>query len=278
MFQGRELTIVTKHGKENIFFPLFEQHFKIGSYHVPEIDTDQLGTFTGEVERSFNPLETVKRKCQLGHVNTGNDLVIANEGSFGPHPDVFFTSIAEEIIYLIDYHNNIECFVKHISFETNFLTTEITSIHQLKRFVEKAKFPSHALIIRKDRYNSEEIIKGIKHWDTLVEHTEEYLLKFGKCLLETDMRAMNNPTRMKVIEEATNLLIQKLQNSCPQCCKPGFGRTKSNSGLPCSLCGLPTSSLFSYDFECSYCHHTETIFYPYQKKVEDPMYCNYCNP
>ena len=104
---------------------------------------------------------------------------------------------------------------------------------------------------------------------------------FGKSksvYAETDMRALYNPSRMKIIEAATQKLITKIKSLCPQCSIPGFGITDAKRGLECSLCGSATNSTLSYIYICQHCQYTNEEMYPHKKTTEDPRYCDYCNP
>jgi ribosomal protein L34E len=83
---------------------------------------------------------------------------------------------------------------------------------------------------------------------------------------------------MRVISLATQKLVEKIKNKCPQCATPGFEITKVNRGLPCELCKSTTQSTLSVIYGCKKCNYLEEIMYPKNKKNEDPMYCDYCNP
>jgi hypothetical protein len=48
------------------------------------------------------------------------------------------------------------------------------------------------------------------------------LEKFNNLYVETDMRAMYNPSRMTVIQNATKKLVEKINSCCPQCNIPGL--------------------------------------------------------
>jgi hypothetical protein len=109
-------------------------------------------------------------------------------------------------------------------------------------------------------------------------HYDFLISKYGEAYIETDMRAMHNPSRMKVIEELTRKLIDRITTYCPQCQTPGYGIMSANPGLPCELCGTPTASLLSYTYGCKKCGFSEEEKYPNGKKNEEPMYCNICNP
>lgn len=241
-----------------------------------ELNTDQFGTFSGEIARTLSPLNAARAKCDLAHQHTGCDLVLATEGSFGPHPNLFFIPANEELMLLRDYKNNLSIWTSLLSTETNFNSLELSNTKQLADFAKSIGFPSHNLILLS---SDRSVIR--KDFNTLEEanHALVELTKGdGRCIVETDMRAMNNPTRMKVIEELTHKLVKKVKATCPSCNMPGFDVIRVNSGLPCMACKSPTSSTLSLVKGCISCSHEELIEYPNNKVEEDPMYCNYCNP
>jgi hypothetical protein len=278
MFEGRRLLIATKHGKEKVIAPIFENELGVRCFVAEEFDTDQLGTFSGEIERKQDPIETARKKCLLAMELMNCDLAIASEGSFGPHPSIFFVPADDEFLLFLDKKNNLEIIAREISTETNFNAEEIKTEYQLKIFSEAANFPSHALIARKSKEDHSEIIKGIADWKTLLSIYDRFVSEAGSFYLETDMRAMNNPTRMKIIEQVTKKLVTKIKSSCPKCKTPGFGITDSRPGLPCELCHFPTGSTLSYIYSCEKCFYSEEQLYPNEKKFEQPTFCDQCNP
>lgn len=278
MFEGRTLLIATKHQKEKIITPIFEKELGVKCIVSQQFDTDVLGTFTGEVERKNDSLSTVKEKCRTAMNLENCDLAIASEGSFGAHPSVFFASADEEFLVLLDEKNKLEIIAREVSLETNFAGTEVLSEKELLDFAAKAGFPQHGLIIRKGIQDSNHIVKGITDETTLLDTFEEFQKLFGKAFVETDMRAMYNPTRMRVIEKTAKKLVEKIKNVCPDCQMPGFDITKVVKGLPCGQCGFPTKSTLSYVYSCKKCDFEKEEKYPNQKKHEDPMYCDFCNP
>ncbi len=201
MFQGRTLIIATKHEKEKVIAPILEKALGVKCMVSVNFDTDRLGTFTGEIERENDAIETARNKCLMAMELNKADLAIASEGSFGPHPSMFFVYADDEILLLLDKKNKLEIFVRILSTETNFNAREISDKQELKEFSYKAKFPSHALIIRKSKDDRDGIIKGITSWEVISEKFDEYSAKYGSAYVETDMRAMYNPTRMNVIEK-----------------------------------------------------------------------------
>lgn len=278
MFTGRKLLIATKHEKEKVITPLLEKALGVKCFVAENFDTDILGTFTGEVERTDDPVSTARSKCLIAMSLNDCDLAIASEGSFGVHPFLFFIYADDEIVMFIDKKNDLEITARELSTETNFNGEKIKTEKQLFDFAEKSKFPSHALILRKSKEDYTEIIKGITDRGQLKKYFNEFLEKYAVAYVETDMRAMYNPTRMSVIGRAVQKLVDKINSYCSQCNTPGFGITEAKPGLPCNLCGSITRSTLSYIYTCKKCSFTKEEMYPHKKTTEDPTYCDYCNP
>ena len=278
MFEGRKIIIATKHKKELVIAPLLESALGLQCFTDDNFDTDILGTFTGEVERELDPISTVREKCLRAMRLSNCDLGVASEGSFGPHPNLYFACADEEFLIFIDLVHDIEIIVREQSTETNFNGKAIHTEKELLDFAHSTGFPEHALILRKSKDEKTDIQKGITDPKHLKSTFSALQAKYGTVYVETDMRAMYNPTRMGVIAKAVESLIQKINSKCPKCQMPGYGVTDSKSGLRCSMCGMPTSSILSIIYECRHCHHVDEQLFPYQKTSEDPMFCNFCNP
>ncbi|MBU3715279.1 MAG: hypothetical protein FGM46_10105 [Ferruginibacter sp.] len=277
-FKGRQLLIVTKHEKEKAIAPILEKWLGVKCIVDHTLDTDLLGTFTGELERADDPLSTVRKKCMMAMEQSKYDLAIASEGSFGAHPSIFFSTADDEIVMLVDKKNNLEIYSRELSTETNFNAKQIHSVDELIAFANETKFPSHGLILRKNKDDFTLIFKDNRNRRTLISHFNKIQKSYGSVYVETDMRAMNNPTRMKIIKAATKKLIHKILSVCPNCNTPGFSITEVKQGLPCEICHAPTRSPLSYLYNCKKCNHLKEDKYPHKKNWEDPMYCDYCNP
>jgi hypothetical protein len=278
MFQGRKLIIATKHSKEKVIAPLLEKALGVTCSVHENCDTDIFGTFTGEIERKLDPISTARQKCLMAMDLAGCDLGVASEGSFGPHPSLFFVSADDEFLIFIDRQNDLEIIARELSTDTNFNGTAIKSEEELWEFAETAKFPSHGLILRKAKEDNKDIVKGINEVGRLKQAFNILKAKYKSVYVETDMRAMYNPTRMKVIETATFKLIDQINSLCPQCNMPGFQIVGAEKGLKCSLCGSATQSVRSYIYGCRHCQYRKEEAYPHKKSFEDPMYCDFCNP
>lgn len=179
---------------------------------------------------------------------------------------------------LKDYHNNLEIVVREISTDTNFYGEIIVNQETLEAFAQKVQFPSHAIILKPAEKNFSKVVKNIQNWNELHQHFNSMMAEFGTAYAETDMRAMYNPTRMKVIQTTAQKLIAKIKSTCPVCNCPGFDVSEIKPGLPCSNCLLPTRSTLSHIYQCKNCNYIEEKKFPRNIHYEDPMYCDNCNP
>ncbi|WFE69222.1 hypothetical protein P8S54_02670 [Thiomicrospira sp. R3] len=279
LFRGRRLVIATQHQKEQVLAPVLSQGLGVDCLVINDLDTDQLGTFSGEVARADDPLTTLRKKCDLALAAAGVDLVVASEGSFGPHPTMYFVPADDELVMFKDTRYNIELIGRCLSLDTNFAGQEIESWSAMLAFATQVRFPSHGLILRPSASQYQPIFKGISCEQALRAAFESLQAQSpGLVYAETDMRAMYNPTRMQVIAQAAQQLVTKAQSCCPQCAMPGFDVIRVNKGLPCEACAMPTESVRSYTYGCQHCHYQQEQLFPHGKEFEDPRYCQYCNP
>ncbi len=278
MFEGRKIVIATKHKKEQVITPVLKKELGLNVFVSEDLDTDVFGTFTGEVERKDGPLETLRRKAEMGMEHTGLDLAIASEGSFGPHPTLFFVPAADEILMFKDKKNDLEIVAREITTDTNFGSAEVRSQEELLAFAEKSLFPSHALILSPVGVQAPAFVKGIVSKDELLSVFQELTYKAKTVLVQTDMRALYNPTRIKTIEKACHKLMKNIKSTCPGCVTPGYNVSDVLAGLPCSLCSQPTKSTLAHQYVCKKCGYKELRYYPNLKLQEDPTFCDYCNP
>ena len=278
MFKGRKLVIATAHGKEQAIAPVLEAHLGVHCVVPTNFNTDQFGTFSGEQARTDDPITTARNKCLAAMQLTGCDLGIASEGSFGPHPSLFFVPADEEFLLLVDRHEGIEIMVRELSTATNFGSTTVHNIDELENFARQAGFPTHALILGSTDGNKSNHVKGIHDPSQLQAAFDRLHQTYGTVHVETDMRAMHNPSRMQVIAAATTKLIERINQRCPACECPGFAVGEVERGLPCGQCGMPTRLVKQEIWQCQRCKHQETKPAAGQAAAAEPMYCDFCNP
>lgn len=278
IFKNRSLVIATMHGKEQVIAPLFKDRFNMICQVPLRFNTDQFGTFSGEIPRIKNSFQTARDKALAALSGTIETLAIASEGSFGSHPESPFIIGNEELVVLVDIKNDFEIIGHHFTENTNFSHEIIKNLNDIKEFATRIGFPEHGLILKyRNVDNSEKIVKDFKSLNSLLKQVLQLLNKGKIIYAETDMRAMNNPTRMKAIGFATENLIDKINSLCPQCQAPGFSIINSIRGLRCELCHLPTKGVKAYIYSCQKCDFSservkEGI------RFQDPIFCDYCNP
>lgn len=266
------------HRKEEAIFPVFDECLGLRGKVLENANTDLLGTFTGEIPRNAGPLETLKQKCRNWlSLATEHDLIVATEGSFGPHPHLFFIPAHQELIHLIDLKNNWEITESIISTETNFARSVVHSEKELIEFAEKAGFPEHGIIIRTG--NPEvPYYKGIHDEAKLISAYNEAMISGKSVEVETDMRALHNPKRMKVISLLAEKLCKRLLCTCPECNLPGFGFVEPVYGLACELCGNETNELKYELHGCVRCNFKKQVVPNGGKSFADAGNCPFCNP
>lgn len=269
-YRGTTAALATRHGKEQAIAPAFAA---LGmALRVPhDIDTDTLGTFTGEVPRPAPMRETARMKARLGMDATGLPIGIASEGSFGPHRVIPFLAAGRELMVFIDDERGIEVAEEALSERTNFAALELVPGADLEGFLTRAGFPQHALVLR----HGDAIHKGIAtrgDLDRLLARCD------GPARLETDMRAHLNPTRMAEIAALAGRLAQRLATDCPACGTPGFGPVRREAGLPCEDCGAPTPLIRSIVLGCARCAHEHHQPRQDMRAAASPADCPECNP
>lgn len=281
-YQGSLIILTTKHSKSLAIAPVF---LHILGANVIEFvfDTDTLGTFSGELERKKNALECAREKCEVALDKLGDQVqyALASEGSFGPHPMNPFIACDYEILYFIDRKQGFHLHVSIVSMQTNYGMQVVDSLGTLVTFAKEAQFPSHALILRPDRATSKApIFKGITTQSELEDAFNE-CKKYApdsKVWVETDMRAVFNPTRMSVIKELATKLAKQLATNCSKCNTPGWGKIGEEQGLECSLCGSETESVKFEIYNCKKCHYQKKLSTLGALRKADPSNCQYCNP
>ena len=280
LFKNRIAVLGTRHHKEKVISPIIEQNLGLKVIVPNDFNTDVFGTFTREVKRIGTQLEAARLKAEKALELTGETIALASEGTFAPHPSFPFVSYNREVVILLDKLHDIEIIGQYFSTETNHSYKIITSFQEAYDFAMSVGFPEHGLIVMIESPSQDkgDIIKGITTKEQLFEAVTFAIKKAGKAHIETDMRALYNPTRMKNIEKATHNLIQKINQVCPQCSCPGFDVIERKKGLPCAYCHLPTALTRSAIYQCKKCGFSQERLFPDGWEKADPSQCSYCNP
>jgi hypothetical protein len=276
LFNDRVAILGSMHNKEKSIGPVLEKALNIKILAAQGLDTDCLGTFTGEIERTGAPRENALKKCHMALELSKADLAIATEGSFGPHPQFPFLPLHEEWIALVDKKNGIQICLAARTIQTNFSARWVNTKEELLSFLTSIGFPFHGVIVSDSDTNRKYIQKGLRNLPDVYAAFQTVLYNSPQAYVESDMRAMHNPSRMVLLVQLAKKLASALQTPCPHCQKPGYTHVSNEPGLPCSLCGDTTEQPAWHIYSCQQCHFHEK--YPVADPSADPTYCLTCNP
>jgi hypothetical protein len=287
-YRGARVALATRHGKEKVIARALRHGLGAELLHVTSVDTDALGTFCGGVQRQGTALEACIAKAEAA-LNSGHTpLAIASEGSFGPHPHLPFLAAGLECMVFLDRERGLRINEQALARRTNFAhrlvdpSTTTGADPEFQRWLGQVGFPSHALIVRPHRgtASSGAVVKGLGLWEALAPAitTAAAASSDGLALVETDMRAHLNPTRMAAIRRLAFRLVRRLAQVCPACQTPGWGVVDQRQGLRCGDCGLPTALVCTVVWGCQRCDHQEEHPRPDGLLRADPGHCQWCNP
>lgn len=273
---GLSAVLATKHGKGKDIAPPFLNYLGMRVEEV-NVDTDSLGTFSGEIERIGHPQDVVIAKARLGVQESGCPRAIASEGSIGADPFIPFINSDIEFIALVDEERGIQVVETFRSTDIIAQSIRLTESKNLEHFLEKADFPRHKLIVRSDDKQTSFCLKGIDDSDALHQALTDGFHQFPSLIVESDLRAHCSPTRQANIALAAKKLAMRLSYQCPECATPGWGVIGYNKGLPCLDCGeISLVALESEILGCSACSYRESG--KTLAKSIDPSRCDLCNP
>ena len=287
-YSGVTVALATRHGKEKVIARALRHGLGAELLHVHAVDTDALGTFCGAAQRQGSALEACIAKAEAALAGGGTEFAIASEGSFGPHPHIPFLAAGLECLVFLDRQRGLTISEQSLARRTNFSHRLVGGVEpngpdpELRRWLEQVAFPSHALMVRAHNGGaaSGAVGKGLKRWEDLaaVMARAAQASSDGLALVETDMRAHCNPTRMAAIRRLAFRLVRRLASTCPACQCPGWGVVDRRPGLPCAHCGLPTGLTRVQVWGCSGCPHQEEKPRPDGQERADPGQCDWCNP
>ncbi len=256
-YRDTRIALATIHGKDRALAPAFRRVLGADIVVADAIDTDTLGTFSGEIPRPAPLVETCLRKAEMAFGSLEVDCALASEGSYGPIDRVPLAPGGVEIMAFVDRRRGVRLVETLATHRTNwrlyrFRAGDTTVPAALKEI----GFPGHGVfVMRNSDFN--EAHKNLATVEEAVAAVDCEAARSadGLALLISDMRAHRNPTRMKVLRALGWKLAKRLQCLCPACRAPGFGPISSRRGLPCEGCGAPTQWI---DFEidgCAACGH-----------------------
>ncbi|MEB3235973.1 MAG: DUF6671 family protein, partial [Cyanobacteriota bacterium] len=174
---------------------------------------------------------------------------------------------------------------QRLELRTNYSQLRLAANDDPSPWLQQVGFPSHGVIVRPASQAlaaaaTELLFKGIR---TAPELEQAVAACRGAdpdraVLLESDMRAHMNPTRMASIRRLGIAMVRRLRCPCPCCGAPGWGLEETEPGLPCSWCGEPTTLTLQEIWGCSSCGTRRAQTRRDGLQRADPGQCQWCNP
>jgi hypothetical protein len=273
---GKTALLPTLHGKESVIAPIFLEQLGI-EVRLANIDTDQFGTFAGEIPRTLSQIEAAISKARAAISLSGTPLAIASEGTIGPDPFIPLATSDFETLVFVDAEKDIVIHESYRSPEITVASKVFEPGQPLDEFLQKADFPAHALIVRSEYGQPVQALKGIRDRAVLIQAIEDLSSVSGSVIVESDLRASFSPSRMRNIESCARLLASRIKSQCPSCDAPGWGKVAPLFGLPCADCGSNVKQAVRADRHgCVRCDFTEV--FARSLSVADARFCEHCNP
>lgn len=286
-FADPRVALATLHGKADALAPALAA---IGvQVETVAIDTDALGTFSGDIERPGTPHEVVIEKARRAMAASGRTLGIATEGSFGPDPILGFLPLHTELLAFVDDVHRQVIVIEHAGHDTNWVSKALRPGAEIAPLLAQIGVPSHAALVKPNAWPgsasglspaARPVAKGLRDPDAVMASIEAMAMASsdGLARMEADLRAHMNPTRMRVIARLGERLRDRLAQPCSACRAPGFGPITSERGLPCELCGEATELVRAEIHGCGVCGHHENRPRADGLEAADAGHCPECNP
>ncbi|HZH28258.1 MAG TPA: DUF6671 family protein [Azospirillaceae bacterium] len=210
-----KLAVATMHGKAGAIAPAFAP---LGfDVFTPDIDTDALGTFTGEVPRPAGPKETAVLKARLGAEAAGVRFAVASEGSYRPKPEDWGGPVRNaEVLAFVDMETGLELVEAATDVPSRFAMARVRPDLEdpgLREVLAAIGFPDHAVLVAQfDGRVMRPVFKALRTREALVQALRicAEAGADGLVHVESDMRAHLNPTRMAAIASVARRLAGRV--------------------------------------------------------------------
>ncbi len=240
-----------------------------------DADTDRLGTFSGDVARPADPVETARRKARLGRDRTDAPWFVASEGAVSAG----LLGLARDVEWVVAVPRDGEGVVVGVaqSLDVAAFSLEVgpgTPDHEIAERVSAGLEGGHHLIAL--RHDHREPSRGaLASVEDVVRACAGLGVESARRV-QTDYRAHLCPSRRPVIAAAAADLAVRWATPCPHCGRGGFGPGGPLSGRPCASCGTPTAEPLGRWWVCPWCARREA-------RVDNPSpvsaaACPVCNP
>ncbi|MDO9622259.1 MAG: hypothetical protein Q7I91_10200 [Moraxellaceae bacterium] len=270
-FYRAHFGLLTLHGKESIIAPALTQRWQARLTSSTAFNTDSLGTFSGEVERSLSPVECALHKARLALTLTGAEYGLGSEGSF--NTSVWgFGVVNQELVACVN--NKTDWFV--VGSHTTFVSVaecRYGNAEARQLFWRNLQAGQGVMLI-----SEAHTAKGVESEAEAIAILNDW---YGEHIpadlrIRYDLRAHQSPMRQANIALALENLMMRLESTCRQCGRPGFWPDIRETGLPCRDCGFPTNNPRAHIACCEGCGYQESR--AVAATHADPATCPMCNP
>ena len=282
--QNLSACLVSKHNKIEYIETALKRAFAWQLNGSNRFDTDMLGTFSGESERTLSPIDCAIYKANKALKLSGNDIGLGSEGSFNPDGYGVMT-VNQELLACVHREKGLLAVGQAIRpVHVRTWTIELSDAAKVEEIIE-ALPDNQALIMRTVDVADEntavqygETFKGLLSEEQI--HTAYAALCGAKSSLKIeicyDLRAMFCPERQVTIGLAAKNLVERLLSVCPHCNTIDFYAEIRLSGLPCETCGLPTTMTKAFKAKCNECEFESVN--PVEQQFAETVNCSFCNP
>ncbi len=266
-------SLVTHHHKGEVIGPVLGSR----GWHLEMIDadTDSLGTFSGDVARPADPVETARRKAQLGRGHSHAPWLVASEGAISAG----LLGLARDVEWVVAVPREGAGSVVGVaqSLDVAAFALEIRPGMPDREIAERVaaglEGGHHLLALRHD--HCEPSRGALASVDDVLRACATLGVDSARRV-QTDYRAHLCPSRRPVIAAAAEDLAVRWATPCPRCGRGGFGPQSPLSGRPCASCGTPTAEPLGRWWVCPWCAVREA-------RVDNPSpvnasACPTCNP
>jgi len=276
-YRHERIGLATIHGKELAVAPPFRRLLGAEIVVAPDVDTDSLGTFSGEIARPGPVVETCAIKAELAFRTLDVDCAIASEGSYGPIDRVPLLPSGVEVMAFIDRRRGVRVVETLLTHRTNWRLLRFEAGDpRIAAAATALGFPDYGVFVLRSDWSHP--IKGLTKLDDVISAMRQQADNSpdGASVLISDMRAHRNRTRMKVLRALSWKLAKRLERLCPKCQAPGFGPIESRRGLPCEGCGDATHWIHFEVDGCSACGHVAARPRKDGRKTAPKLSCASC--
>ena len=201
-YAGQTIGLATIHDKERAIAAPFMRVLGARVMAAPNVDTDTLGTFSGEIARPASPVEVTDMKARMTFETMDVDCSLASEGSYGPIFKVPLKPGGMETLTFIDRKRGVRITQTLTTHRTNWrmLFFKPGEDERVARELKALGFPEYGVVAMQN----DDWLTVVKDLATVEDVTAAVnrlarLSADGQAMVIPDMRAHRNPLRMKVI-------------------------------------------------------------------------------